>query len=66
MGKYKVWFEHHQGPYSIAMDAEDADEIADAFVNDPFFICAVPLDDDYVPVGRLGTGLSPAPIEMAA
>lgn len=60
MDKYKVWFDHYRGPYFIEMEAEDSDAIADEFVNDPFFICAVPADDDFEPQGRVSTRLAMA------
>lgn len=53
MDNYVAWFRSEDGPYPVEMEADDSDEIADLFANDPHFICAVPADDDYEPVAEI-------------
>lgn len=60
MTVYKVWFDHHEGPYCCQEVAESQEDIEEVYTDDPFFICVEPMDSDFIPQGRLSIKLMSA------
>ncbi len=53
MAMYRVWFDHHDGPYCTMIIADSEQDIEEVYNDDPFFLCVVPADSDFRPTGRL-------------
>lgn len=56
MTMYRTWFDHQDGPYSRLVAAESEQDIEECYGHDPFFICVVPAESNFVPGASLQRG----------
>jgi len=60
MPRYKAWFDHHDGPYFILIEADKPQNIEEWFTDDPFFLDVTGMDDDHIPCGSLALEIESA------